>query len=60
MSEKDNKIDEKKSKKKQYIKPSIVSEDLMAFAASCNGSVSGGRKATTGAPNFCKSSRLNS
>jgi hypothetical protein len=50
----------KKDQKKKYVKPEIVSEDLNVFGASCNGSLSGGRKASTGAPNFCNASRLNS
>jgi len=45
---------------KQYQKPSIESEDLLAFAASCNGTANGSRKANVGAPNFCRSNRLNS
>lgn len=44
----------------KYQKPLIESEDLLAFAASCNGTSNGGRKANVGAPNFCRSNRLNS
>lgn len=46
---------------KEYQKPQVKSEKLLAFAASCNGSASGGRKATVAGPvNFCRSNRLNS
>jgi len=44
----------------RYEKPTLSSEDLMAFAASCNGTTNGGRKASVGGPNFCNSRRLNS
>ncbi len=44
--------------KKKYISPKIMSEELMAFGALCNGSTGGGRKASTGAPNFCNTSKL--
>lgn len=47
-------------KKKKYVKPEIISEDLNVFGASCNGSLSGGRKSSTGAPNFCNANKLNS
>tara|TARA_Y100000768_G_scaffold388937_1_gene388954 strand:+ start:12493 stop:12774 length:282 start_codon:yes stop_codon:yes gene_type:complete len=43
-----------------YHAPKIESQDLLAFAASCNGSTAGKRKASVGAPNFCRSNRLNS
>ena len=49
-----------KKSKRPYIKPTLKSEDLMAFAASCNGSTKGGRKASVGPPSFCRSNRLNS
>jgi len=46
---------------KEYIKPKIISEDLMAFAASCNGTSNGGRKSSVGAPPpFCNARKLNS
>lgn len=46
---------------KKYEKPQISSEKLLAFAASCNGTTKGGRKATVAGPvNFCRSNRLNS
>jgi hypothetical protein len=45
-------------KKKSYIKPQINTEELIGFGALCNGSASGGRKASSGAPNFCKAGRL--
>lgn len=61
MTKKENDSNSKKDqKKKKYVKPQIISEDLNVFGASCNGSLSGGRKSSTGAPNFCNSSRLNS
>lgn len=44
--------------KKPYTKPEIHSESLMAFGALCNGTVTGGRKASTGAPNFCNATKL--
>ena len=33
--------------KKKYIKPEITSEDLISFGAVCNGTSTGGRKAST-------------
>lgn len=45
-------------KKRPYSKPEIQSESLMAFGALCNGTAGSGRKATTGAPNFCSSTKL--
>lgn len=48
-------------KPKEYHKPELFSEKLLAFAASCNGSPGGGRKATVAGPvNFCQANRLNS
>jgi len=44
--------------KKPYHSPKVNSEELIGFGALCNGVVTGGRKASTGAPNFCKSGRL--
>lgn len=52
------KADPQNKKKKKYEKPSKKSENLMTFGALCNGSVSGGRKQSTGAPNFCNSGKL--
>jgi hypothetical protein len=68
MSEKQDKSNKQSGTEKQkapllpekYQKPLIESEDLLAFAASCNGTSNGGRKANVGAPNFCRSNRLNS
>jgi hypothetical protein len=58
---------EKKQDKKKtiplpptYEEPKISSEDLMAFAAACNGTSSGGRKATAGGPTPCNARKLNS
>jgi len=48
------------SKKKKYVKPEIISDDLVAFGALCNGTTSGRRKASTGAPDNCRRSKLNS
>ncbi len=45
-------------KKRPYVRPRMLTESLMAFGAICNGSSSGGRKDTTGAPKFCNSARL--
>jgi hypothetical protein len=53
-----NEKENTEKKKKSYIKPVINTEELIGFGASCNGSVGGGRKATTGVPNFCKAGRL--
>jgi len=52
--------EERKASKKPYIKPELISEKLMTFGAVCNGSSTGGRKAATGAPNFCRANRLSS
>ncbi len=60
MKKEENKKTEKPQKKKKYIKPEIVSEDLVSFGALCNGTTNGNRKASTGGPNFCNASRLNS
>lgn len=57
---KDKKEKAKPELPKTYEKPKISSEDLMAFAASCNGTTNGGRKSSVGGPNFCNSRRLNS
>lgn len=46
--------------KKPYKKPELVSEKLNVYGATCNGTTSGGRKASTGAPAFCNNKRLNS
>ncbi|MBK25440.1 MAG: hypothetical protein CME70_15705 [Halobacteriovorax sp.] len=47
-------------KKRPYEKPEVESEELLTFGALCNGSASGGRKASTGGPNFCNSKKLTS
>lgn len=62
MNENDKKEDlEKENKqKRKYVKPTIESEDLMAFGAVCNGTMKGGRKAAVGAPSFCNANKLNS
>jgi hypothetical protein len=57
---KDPKVEESTTKKKKYVRPEIISEDLNVFGAACNGSLNGGRKASTAAPNFCNASKLNS
>jgi hypothetical protein len=44
--------------KKKYQKPSLRTENLMTFGALCNGTTSGQRKQSTGAPNFCNSTKL--
>lgn len=44
--------------KKTYKKPNIRSEKMMAFGALCNGMGGGGRKASSGAPDFCQASKL--
>ncbi|GAB4019774.1 MAG: hypothetical protein Fur0010_22040 [Bdellovibrio sp.] len=53
-------MEKKKNKKKIYKKPKIETEKLLSFGAVCNGTFNGGRKASTGAPDFCNSKRLNS
>lgn len=57
MEEK-NKSDEKP--KKPYVKPEIESEKLNTYGAICNGTFTGGRKASTAPPTPCNPSRLNS
>jgi len=47
-----------KTAKKHYRKPALTSESLMTFGALCNGTTSGQRKQSTGAPNFCSASKL--
>jgi len=51
---------DKKPEKEPYEKPKILSEPWLVNGAAitCNGSVSGGRKESLGAPNFCRSNRL--
>ena len=44
--------------KKKYKKPSVRSEEIMTFGALCNGTMSGQRKASTGAPDFCNNMKL--
>lgn len=53
-------MDKKEEEKLEYIKPATQSEELMAFAAVCNGAVTGGRKASVDTPDFCRADRLNS
>lgn len=54
----DKSTTEQISKKKKYEKPKMTREKLMAFGALCNGAATGGRKASTGAPDFCVASKL--
>lgn len=60
MKESGNKKIDKAKLPKKYVSPKLESQDLLAFAASCNGSTAGRRKASVGSPDFCKSDRLNS
>ena len=46
-----------KKVRKHYIRPEVESEDLMVFAAVCNGTVSGGRKSNAA---DCNSRKINS
>lgn len=46
--------------KRKYSKPSKKTESLTVVAAVCNGTSVGGKKASTGAPNFCSSTKLKS
>lgn len=55
-----NKPDDQKIEKLEYVTPETQSEELMAFAAVCNGAATGGRKASTDTPDFCRADRLNS
>lgn len=48
------------TKKRVYLKPVIESEKLNSYGAVCNGSTTGGRKASSAGPAFCNSTRLNS
>ena len=60
MDNKSEKKDEtlnNKEDRKHYIRPEIESEDLMVFAAVCNGTQSGGRKANAV---DCNQRKLNS
>lgn len=47
-----------KKAKKPYRKPEMVSEKLITFGASCTGMAVGGRKASSGAPDFCSTNKL--
>ena len=58
MSEKNTNTKNKNTAKKKYKKPGLRTENLMTFGALCNGSTNGGRKASTGAPDFCNASKL--
>lgn len=60
MSETKSKLKSANNKKRAYIKPQIQSEKLNSYGAVCNGTTSGGRKASTIGPAFCNASRLNS
>jgi len=51
---------ESKAEKKKYIKPAMVSEKLNSYGALCNGTTTGGRKASTTAPAFCNATKRNS
>jgi hypothetical protein len=46
--------------KARYEKPALKTESLTAVAALCNGSATGGRKATTSLPANCSASKLKS
>lgn len=58
----DKKTDPKLEKKvrRKYQKPQIQSEKLNSYGAICNGTSTGGRKATVAGPSFCNAGRLNS
>ena len=45
--------------KRKYQKPIIKSEALNSYGAICNGTTTGGRKASALAPTFCNANRLN-
>ncbi len=46
--------------KLEYHKPTVKTESLTTVAALCNGVATGGRKASTGAPDFCGAAKLKS
>lgn len=48
------------AKKRIYKKPKIQSEKLNSYGAVCNGTTTGGRKASALSPAFCNAARLNS
>lgn len=52
--------DKNTAAKKKYIKPEIASEKLNSYGALCNGTTTGGRKASTTAPAFCGATKRNS
>ena len=58
----DNRDRKEKSQKPKakYEKPEIKTESLTAVAAVCNGTTLASRKASTGAPNFCLSTKIKS
>ncbi|MBT3583362.1 MAG: hypothetical protein HN509_00535 [Halobacteriovoraceae bacterium] len=60
MTDKEKSKKDETTKKKVYQKPTIETESLMVFGAVCNGNAKGGRKASTGAPQFCNGNKLNS
>lgn len=53
-------LNSESKEKKKYIKPEVISEEIMAYGAVCNGQSRGGRKASVGAPDFCNTNRLQS
>lgn len=59
-NKKDNEKMVEQNSKRTYEKPRIVSEQLNSYGAVCNGTTTGGRKATSTGPAFCNAGKLNS
>lgn len=60
VSDDKKRTESEKPKKLSYHRPEIKTEPLTTVAALCNGVVGGGRKASTGAPDFCQTAKLKS
>jgi len=57
---KENESQKQKLEKAPYVKPAIITEELTAVAAVCNGKNGSGKKASTSSPNFCSTTKLKS
>ena len=44
--------------KREYIKPEIEEENLVAYGAACTGVAGGGFKSSSGAPDYCNPAKL--
>ena len=61
MSEQNTKKEqaqETQEEKREYTKPEILEEDLIAFGGACEGTPGGGFKASSGAPHYCNPAKL--